>query len=187
MDNKESDIASLISARRTIHHFKPEPVPDQDFIKHAIETACWAPNHHLTEPWHFYLLGQETITSICELNKQILMATKGVEAAESKYKRWMNIPGWVIVTCQTSSDEIRAREDYAACCCAIQNFMLCLAEKGVGSKWSTGLVTREQRFYDVAWINPELEQVVGLVWYGYAEETPQAVRKPVLQVLTELP
>ena len=29
-------------------------------------------------------------------------------------------------------------EDHAACACAIQNFMLSLAEEGIGSKWMTG-------------------------------------------------
>ena len=113
--------------------------------------------------------------------------TKGAEAAEKKVKRWLSIPGWIIVTCQKSDDELRYQEDYAACSCAIQNLMLTLWDKGIGSKWSTGPVTRNERFYDLVWVNKELESILGIVWYGYPADIPQTSRKPLEQVLTELP
>lgn len=187
MGDLESNAARLIASRRTIHDFKQESLPDSSLIKKAIELACWAPNHHLSEPWHFYLLEKETITEICKLNSEMLLETKGVEAAEAKYKRWLAIPGWLVVTCQKSDDQIRYQEDYAACCCAVQNLMLFLWEQGVGTKWSTGPVTRDERFYEQVWINSEMESVVGLIWYGYPVDIPQTVRKPLPQVLTELP
>jgi len=187
MIEEEIFLEKLITSRRTIHDFKPEPVPNKDVIKEAVTSACWAPNHHLTEPWHFFLLGKETIADICELNKEIMTETKGIELAEKKYKRWMDIPGWLIVTCQKSDDEIRYQEDYASCCCAIQNFMLTLWQQGMGTKWSTGPITRDDRFYDLVWINKELENIVGLIWYGYPEEIPQTARKSLQQVMTELP
>lgn len=181
------DIKELIQSRRTVHDYQADkPVP-ASIIRAAIETACWAPNHRLTEPWHFYLLQRETIRRVCELNRGMLELTKGHEAAAKKYARWMQIPGWLVVTCARSDDEIQQREDYAACSCAIQNLMLVLWEQGIGSKWSTGPVTREDRFHDLVWVDPEVETIIGLVWYGYAATVPRTVRKPVRQVLTELP
>ena len=120
-------------------------------------------------------------------NKEMLIETKGIEKAEKKYKRWMDIPGWLVITCQKSDDKILYQEDYAACCCVVQNLMLCLWEKGIGTKWSTGPVTHDDRFYDLIWVNRELENIVGLIWYGYPAEIPQTTRKPLQQVLTELP
>ena len=181
------NLAEIITSRRTIHDFIPDKIPDKTIIKQAITTACWAPNHHLTEPWHFYLLGKETVASICELNKKILIDTKGLEIAEKKYKRWAEIPGWLVVTCQMSDDEIRYQEDFAACCCVVQNLMLYLWHKGIGTKWSTGSITRDGRFYDLVWVNPEFEKTVGLIWYGYSAMIPKTLRKPLQQVLTELP
>ena len=181
------NLDNLIRSRRTIHEFKKDQKPDDAIIKNVISTACWAPNHHLSEPWHFYLLGKETIQSICGLNKEMITATKGEEAGNDKYQRWMEIPGWLVVTCEKSDDELRFIEDYAACCCVMQNMMLSLWEKEIGVKWSTGPVTRDERFYDLIWVNKYLEQVVGLFWYGYPAEIPQTVRKPIEQVLTELP
>lgn len=187
MTEQKMGLAEIIKSRRTIHEFLIDKTPDKGIIKEAIEAACWAPNHHLTEPWHFYLLENETIESICELNKTMLMKTKGVEAGEKKFKRWMQIPGWLVVTCERSDDEIMSQENYAACCCVIQNLMLYLWEKGIGTKWSTGPVTRAAEFYDLIWVNQELENIVGLIWYGYPEEIPKTIRKPLQQVLTELP
>lgn len=180
------DITELVTSRRTIHHFKPEAVPVAT-LKTALESACFAPNHHLTEPWHFYLLEQETIKAICELNRTLLAQTKDSKMAQAKYERWLEIPGWLVVTCDRSEDQSRYLEDYAACCCVIQNLMLLLWARGIGTKWSTGAVTQEPLFYEHVWINHELEQVIGLVWYGYPAELPQTVRKPLQQVLTELP
>ncbi|MGK0299046.1 MAG: nitroreductase [Gammaproteobacteria bacterium] len=187
MVNHTMDLDEIIKSRRTIHDFISEQVPELSVIKDALATACWAPNHHLSEPWHFYSLGQETVSSICELNKETLIETKGIEAAEKKYKRWMEIPGWLLVTCQKSNDELLFQEDYAACCCVIQNMMLCLWDKGIGTKWSTGPVTREDRFYDLVWVNKDLEKIVGLIWYGFPAEVPKTIRKSLQQVMTELP
>lgn len=187
MANQSKNLADIITSRRTIHDFDPDKVPDKSVIKEAIASACWAPNHHLTEPWHFYHLGKETVADICELNKEMLALTKGIEAAEKKVKRWLEIPGWLVVTCQKSDDEIRYQEDYAACSCAIQNLMLLLWQQGIGTKWSTGPVTRDDRFYDLVWVNKEMETIIGIVWYGYPAEIPQTARKPLQQVLTELP
>ena len=181
------NLDNLIRSRRTVHEFKKDQKPESAVIKEAISIACWAPNHHLTEPWHFYLLGEETIQSICALNREMLKETKGMEAAEHKYKRWMEIPGWLVVTCDKSDDELRFIEDYAACCCAMQNMMLYLWAKEIGMKWSTGPVIRDERFYDTIWANPDMEHIVGLFWYGYPAEIPHTVRKPIEQVLTELP
>jgi len=187
MTNNKTNIADLIISRRTIHDFIVDKLPEKEIIKDAIETACWAPNHHLTEPWHFYLLEKETKASICELNKAVMTKSKGVEVAEKKFKRWMDIPGWLVVTCERSDDVLLDKENYAACCCVVQNLMLCLWDKGVGCKWSTGKVTRDDQFYELIWVNKELENIVGLIWYGYPAEIPQTIRKPLQQVLTELP
>jgi nitroreductase len=179
-------IAELIRSRRTIHDFQPQ-LPSPEIVLKGIELARWAPNHFLTEPWHFYLLGAETADAIARLNADMIARKKGQQAAETKLEKWRSIPGWIAVTCDKSDDPIRTREDYAACCCAIQNFSLYLWSEGVGVKWTTGAVIRNPDFYDLIWVDPELETVVGLLWYGYPAEVPQPPRKPVEQILVELP
>ena len=180
-------VADLITGRRTIYEFRTEPIPSPDIIKRAIDISRWAPNHHLTEPWHFYLPGQETIAGIIELNTALAMEKNGTEAAREKQERWSRIPGWLVLTCDVSDNPVLAQENYAACCCMAQNLMLYLWSENIGTKWTTGAVIRDRRFYDLLWIDPSVETVTGMFWYGYAREIPVTTRKPLEQILVELP
>ncbi|PWG62917.1 nitroreductase family protein [Spiribacter halobius] len=179
-------VGALLRGRRSIARFRPEPVP-RERVLDALEAACWAPNHHLTEPWRFRLLGPQAQAAIVELNAELVTAKAGPAAGAAKRERWAAIPGWLLVTCERSSDPLRAEEDYAACACAVQNFALHLWSAGVGTKWTTGEVTRDPRFHDLVWMDPEAERVVGLVWYGYPDESPDSTRRPLESVLVELP
>ncbi|MGQ0657144.1 MAG: nitroreductase family protein [Chromatiales bacterium] len=179
-------VATLLRGRRTIEDFK-DVLPRRELILRALDAARWAPNHHVTEPWHFYLLGRATATAIAELNAAMIAARGDIEAAEQARKRWLAIPGWLVLTCENSEDPRRAREDFAACCCAAQNMMLYLWSEGIGVKWTTGKVTRDPRFYDLIWVDPAQETVVGLYRYGYPAEIPQVARKPVEAFLVDLP
>ena len=82
---------------------------------------------------------------------------------------------------------LREREDYAACSAAVQNFMLYLWKAGVGSKWTTGAITRDARFFDILGLDPDREFVVGMIWFGYPKVTPEQSRKPLSEVVVELP
>ena len=162
------------------------PVPAK-LVSEAIDAATWAPNHHVTEPWHFYLLGKKTVEQCLDLCRDIVTAKKGPDAAEFKREKWSEKPGWLVVTCRRSDDELLQREDYAACAAAIQNLMLYLWKAGVGSKWTTGDITRDPRFFDIIGVNADAEFVVGLLWFGYPKVTPAQKRKSLEDVLSELP
>jgi nitroreductase len=186
MEKRVTDAADLIRSRRTISLFQTE-APPLALIKSAIDVARWAPNHRLTEPWHFYLLGAETTRAVALLNAELVEQQKGKEAAAAKLESWLAVPGWLVVTCENSDDPIQTREDYAACACAIQNFALYLWSEGVGTKWTTGNVTRDARFYDLIWVDSAVETVVGMIWYGYPAEVPTMRRKSVDEITVELP
>ncbi|MCH8336293.1 MAG: nitroreductase family protein, partial [Proteobacteria bacterium] len=151
----------------------------------AIELARWAPNHHLTEPWHFYLLGDKMKAASVEIIRAIVTENKTAELGEHKAKSAAAVPGWLLVTCTRSDDELREREDYASCCCAVQNILLYLSEAGVASKWRTGLITRDQRFFELLGIDESEEYVVSLIWYGYPKILPTQSRKDVSEIVTE--
>jgi len=182
-----ASVGDLIAGRRTIYRFKPDLTPPREKILEAVNAARWAPNHHLTEPWHFYLIGPATARAIAELNAELVKERKDEAAAQAKLERWLKIPGWLALTCDRSEDTVRAMEDYAACCCAAQNLMLYLWSEGIGVKWNTGDLIHHPQFYDLLWVDPDLERAIGIFWYGYAEEIPNAARKRVDQFLVELP
>ncbi|HEX5048937.1 MAG TPA: nitroreductase [Gammaproteobacteria bacterium] len=179
-------VTALLRGRRSIDLFRPEPVSTGVLIE-AIEAARWAPNHRLTEPWRFYLIGPATAGAIIELAAEIDAAKKGEAAGAARRARLQGIPGFFVLTSQRSEDSLRDREDYAACCCAAQNLMLYLWQRGIGVKWTTGGVTRHARFYEILEIDAGKEAVVGFFWYGLPKVVPTQQRKPVPEIVTERP
>ena len=177
-------LAERIRSRRTTMLYLKQPV-DRKLILDAIEVARWAPNHLLTEPWHFYVLGDKTIQRCVELTRTVVTEIKDAKMGDFKAESAAAIPGWMVVTCDKSDDERLQREDYASCACAIQNLMLYLSEAGVATKWATGPITRDNRFYDLLGADPDKVFVVGIVWYGYPKITPTQSRKEVSQIVTE--
>lgn len=178
-------LAERMRSRRTTNQFLKQKVSKQ-LVLDAIEVARWAPNHHLTEPWHFYLFDDETISASANLIGEIVSENKNEDIGAFKRQSALAIPGWLLVTCKKSGDKLQQQEDYASCCCAIQNLTLYLSEAGVASKWTTGLVTRDQRFFDMLNIDSQHEFVVGLIWFGYPRVLPTQNRKPVSEIVTEL-
>jgi nitroreductase len=180
-------VAAAIRARRTIHDFVAGSAPPAALIQSAIEHAVLAPNHYLTRPWRFYLPGPQSVERICALNADLMRVARGAAAADAKLKRWREIPGWMVLTCVRSDDAVRQREDFAACCCAAQNFSLYLWEQGYGVKWTTGEITRHDAFLDIIGIAAGAEDVVGLFWFGRPKSEPAGARETGSIPLARLP
>jgi nitroreductase len=182
-DARLKALAELMRERRTIALFDAREVP-QDLVMQALDVARWAPNHHVTEPWQFYLLGPGGRARMIELVRQVATEKKGEKAGEFKAQSAAQIPGWIIVTCRRSTDPVRQREDYAACACAIQNLALYLWQAGVGCKWSTGSVLEAPGLAAVVGHDAEAEEPVAIVRYGFPRIVPQQTRRDVDEILT---
>lgn len=178
----------MLRSRRSVNFFKPEPV-SRELLLEAVEVARWAPNHRLTEPWHFYLLGGKTMRDIVELIVELKTRGRDEAARDAVRGRLQAIPTWFVQTCRlTPGMPVQEQEDYAACACAIQNLMLYLWRAGIGVKWTTGEATREQRFYDLLGIDSGQERVTGLFWCGYPADVPAArKRRETDDICTTLP
>lgn len=177
-----NEAAELIRGRRSTVQFESER-PSSDIMRAAVEVARWAPNHRLTNPWRFYILGPTAKDRVIALNTSIVAEKSGAAQAEAKDKRWRAVPGWLVVTCQKDDDELTAQENYAATACATQNLMLYLHSADVASKWTTGAVTRAHGFFDACGIQPDNEYCTGLIWYGYPAQQPRTRRVPVDDIL----
>ncbi len=64
--------------------------------------------------------------------------------------------------------------------------MLYLWPQGIGVKWTTGGITRQQRFYELLGIDSASESIVGFFWYGVPKVMPTQQRRPVKEIVTEL-
>jgi nitroreductase len=182
---RAEELAEVLRGRRSINLFEPESV-EVDVLMDAIEVARWAPNHRLTEPWRFYVIGEKTKQAIARTAADFEAETKGERVGAARLQRLSAIPAYFVVTARRSDDPLLDREDYAATCCAIQNLMLYMWQRGVGVKWTTGAITREQRFYDLLGIDRHAETVVGFFWYGRAKVVPEQSRKDVSDIVVAL-
>jgi nitroreductase len=159
----------LITTRRSIKVFKPDPV-SFDLIIELLDKAVFAPNHRMTEPWRFILLSCEAKFAYAHLRAEDARERgKNYDKAKSEIEA---VPCLIIVTSPASEDNHLEKENYAATCCAIQNFLLLAWDKGLGSLWKTfPEVPPLRNFLGLA-----DEHVVGVIYLGYPAEIPP-VRK----------
>src|SRR5579859_3569553 len=54
-DRPATDLAAIISGRRSVRAFLPRPVA-HDLIMQALAAASWAPSPHGRQPWRFVVL-----------------------------------------------------------------------------------------------------------------------------------
>ena len=178
-------VNQALRERRTVNFFQPDAV-DPAVIEAAVRAARWAPNHRLTEPWQFFHLGPQTRQALIDLAFEQVQSTKGAEAAEARRQRMEAVPDWLVITYARADDALVDRENYAATCCAAQNLMLYLSSAGLGSKWTTGPVTRDPALPALLGVDPARHEVVGVFWIGYPKAVPASRRGPLAQVFHSL-
>ena len=117
------EIDRTIRTRRTIKAFKSEPV-DRKTLDDLLELARWAPNHHLTNPWRFRVLGPSSLARLKQAAAELAVAEMPAgaspeavgEAAAAKLDR---APTLVVCSARQSGDPVQDEEDrYAAACAA---------------------------------------------------------------------
>ena len=57
------DVATAIRTRRTHKAYRSEPV-DRETLDELLDLARWAPNHHLTNPWRFRVVGPQALAQL---------------------------------------------------------------------------------------------------------------------------
>lgn len=177
----------VIMDRRTTHFYTEQEVPEE-LLMRALEAAIRAPNHKLTNPWRFIRVGKETRPKVTELGVNLKCGDEAPEAHRQRVYKKLSGPAELVVVVQALDEsEMRRKEDYASVACAIQNMSLVLWEEGVGSKWSTGKVTRHEQTYEMCGVDPETEEIVGFIWMGYPLQTGKSPRKPLEEVYRQLP
>jgi nitroreductase len=168
------DVDHAIHARRTHKQYGPEPV-DETVVRELVELARWAPNHKLTSPWRFRLLGPETRARIDEL------------VSEQEAAKLRRAPTLVLVTAVRSDDPVLAEEDVQATAAATYAVLLAATARGLASYWRTPACFREPALRGLLGL-ADNEQVVALVHLGPpASDPPAKERAPVEELLTVLP
>lgn len=196
MTRPSMGVVEAIRGRRSVGQprLAGSVVEDHGVVREALESARWAPNHKHKEPWRFYLLDDERIARLADLNAELLeRGGSSPEKVALKRQQWAGVPGVVVMTVRSAedADEVTRREDYAAVVAAAQNFMLHLWSEGIATKWSTSAVWRHQGFWpllghEAGERRSHGEEVVGFFFYGTSSEVPTGRRKLELDdVLTD--
>ena len=187
-----SPLQKLISERRTVQDYRQGSLP-VGALTRALEAALAAPNHRMTEPWRFVQVGPKGRQTLFEISADLKSAPGAPLAgpARDRLAAKMLVPTELLVLCQTKAEDPDvAKEDYAAVACATYAAMLSLWSEGVGSKWSTGDVTTDERTYACLGIDPAQQEIVGFLWVGFdarAEAPKPRRRKGLDQVLRSIP
>ena len=188
------DIHEAIRTRRTIAKFTDEPVPPETLVD-LLSAGIWAPNHHLTEPWRFVIIGPETRHELAgrfaDLKASKVPAedvARRVRVRGEHERKFRSIPTIVAVAAACGNDEIGRREDFAATACAVQNIQLAAWAEGIGVKWSTSGLIRDPLAYRLLDIDPAQYEIIGLLFIGYPAEIPVRDRKrPLSEVIRQVP
>jgi nitroreductase len=167
------DVEQAIRSRRTHKAFAPEPVP-RELLDELLELARWAPNHHLTNPWRFRVLGPEALDA--------LKQAAGPEAA-TKLDR---APTLVAVTAVRNDDPVADEEDLCAAACATYAVLLAAHARGLAGYWRTPGVLRTEAGRAALGFQAD-ERFVALIHLGWARgEKPAPERAPRAEVVTYL-
>ena len=150
------NVEHAIRERRTHKVFGPEPLP-RPLLDELLELARWAPNHHLTNPWRFRVLGPEALDRV----KQ----AAGPEAA-AKLDR---APTLVAITQIRSDDPVQDQEDLCATACAAYAVLLGAHSRGLGGYWRTPHVLRTPEGRDALGIG-DGERFVALIHLGWPRQ-----------------
>lgn len=175
-------VMQVIRDRRSQKTFKDRPVSADD-IRTMLDAAVLAPNHKMTQPWSFAVLGRLGRKSYGEIRAALKLREEiGAAGAQEKREKIIAetaaVPAVIVIMQKLEGDAHRKREDYAAVFMAVENILLVATSMGLGSKVHTGDVLNAPPMRELVKAE-ENEQIVAIIHLGEpAEEMKPKVRIP---------
>jgi nitroreductase len=167
------DVPDAIRTRRTHKSFGREPVP-REVIEKLFDLARFAPNHRLTQPWRFRVLGPEALARLKD-------AAGPVEAPKLD-----RAPTLVVASVRLTGAQEQDEEDVCATAAAIYGVLLAAHARGLASYWRTPAALRSASGRAAVGI-PAGERVLGLIHLGRPVTEPGGKeREPVSTYLEYL-
>jgi nitroreductase len=168
------ELEHAIRTRRTHKAYAPEPL-DRTTLDELFELARWAPNHKLTNPWRFRVLGPAAL--------ERLKAATGDPIAAAKLDR---APTLVLASATQTGDPVMDEEDRLAAATAAYVVLLAAHGRGLAGYWRTPGVLRTSAGRAALGV-PDDEHVLGLLHLGHPRQEPRVPeRAPVDAVVSYL-
>jgi nitroreductase len=167
------DVETAIRTRRTHKAYRPEQVP-RETVRELLELARWAPNHHLTNPWRFRVMGPAA--------RERLKEAAGPESAQKLDRA----PTLVVCSCKLTGDPVQDEEDLHAAGIAAYIVLLAAHARGLAGYWRTPDVLRTEEGRAAVGL-PDDERFVSLIHLGEpVQEQRPPDREPAENVVTFL-
>ena len=167
------ELDEAVRNRRTHKVYGAEPV-DRATLDELFELARWAPNHHLTAPWRFRVLGSEA--------RERLKECAGPEG--SKLDR---APTLIVASVVRTGDAEQDEEDLCSAACAIYIVLLGAHARGLANYWRTPGVLRTAAGCASVGLGDD-ERFLGLIHLGpKRQEQPPPARPDLHEFVTYLP
>jgi nitroreductase len=182
------NVSDAITQRRSIKKFQDRAVTREE-IEALLDAAVLAPNHKLTQPWRFYVLGPEARRRYgLALGERKARKLPDPAAADSMREKtaaeYEAFPALIAVAMvQNESLEVR-EEDYAACMQAIANIMLTAVDRGLGTHMRTGAVMEDPAAREAVGVR-DGERIVAIVSVGVPAEMPAPKTRQTAPAVTQ--
>jgi nitroreductase len=150
------DVEEAIRTRRTLKAFGQDPVP-RETVEELLELARWAPNHHITQPWRFRVVGPTALGALKE--------AAGPEAGGKLDRAPTLIVSSAVLTGDPECDE----EDLHAVGVATYIVLLAAHSRGLAGYWRTPAVLRTPAGRAAVGLGDD-ERFVGLIHLGAPRE-----------------
>lgn len=187
-----------IQSRSSIKKFS-DAIVARELLEKCLESATWAPNHRMTEPWQFRVLAGESRIRLSEAIAEQMSGASGYvhESSleerrelirervtyprrmfgdvrqsmeiEKIRKKLLSAPVIVCVYSDQGKDAVVSRENFSATAAAVQNFLLCAHDLGLGAIWRTAEYfegSHVKSFLNVG----EEASFVAAIYLGYSEQ-----------------
>lgn len=150
--------------RRSIRHYKDEPVP-QSVLDKILEAGRQAPSAVNRQPWHFILIQDQIVKE---------------KIIHPRYSRFLKDAAFAIVGVCFLDDPVTQRWAVVDTTIALQNMVNAAWLMGVGSCWIGGF--RAEKIKEILDI-PEEGRVVAIISFGIPDEAPVRTKKPLKDIL----
>jgi nitroreductase len=182
---------NALHERRSIRQFTTREVTRAE-VETMLAAAVAAPNHRLTQPWRFYVLGPEARHAYgLALGNRKAKKIEDPAAADAMRNKvaeeHQSLPLMIAVAVvEDANPEIRD-EDLAATMMATQNLSLAAVSLGLGTHIKTGAVMQDPAARAAAGV-PDGQRIVAVVNVGEPAVVPPAKeRKSAASLTTWLP
>src|SRR5687768_17339008 len=170
-------VSEAISTRRSIKRFTTRAITREE-IESLLDAATHAPNHHMTQPWRFYVLGPDSRRAygyaLGARKAKKVEDPAAAEAVRTKIaEEHKTLPAMIVVAMTKDENAEKREEDYAAVMMAVQNLALSATAMGLGTHIKTGAVMDDPAARAAAGAKED-ERIVAVINVGEPAETPAA-------------